>query len=371
MERPLRIAFLNSWKPSAFDGSGTAVGISSLTLALRHLGHEVDLIQPSRGAGALPWRLTFNLKLPGLLRSRASYDLVVGFDLDGFRWASAADRRSPYIVCLKGIAADEARFSRSAYEHLRLSMLGWLERGNALGADRVLVPSRYSADVARERYHVSDDLLRVVPEAVDLRPWKEMQAAKRAVLSTAKTVGRPTILSVARQYPRKDTETLLRSMQEVLKAHSDALLIIIGGGPELPRLRKLSRRLDLDEAVIFRGSISADDEVREAFFNAHVFCLPSRQEGFGIVFLEAMAAGLPTVAVRAGAVPEIVDHEQTGLLVPPGNARALAGALTKLLTDQEARARMGSAAARKSREYDLDVVGRRFLTATRPILSNE
>jgi glycosyltransferase involved in cell wall biosynthesis len=160
-------------------------------------------------------------------------------------------------------------------------------------------------------------------------------------------------------------------MQAVLKAHSDALLIIIGGGPELPRLRKLSRKLNLDRAVIFRGSISADSEVRKAFFDAHVFCLPSRQEGFGIVFLEAMAAGLPIVAVRAGAVPEIVDHEQTGLLVPPGNARALAGALTNLLADEEARARMRSAAARKSREYDLDVVGRRFLTATRPILSNE
>ena len=137
MDTPLRIAFLDSWRPSAFDGSGTAVGISGLTLALRDLGHEVELIRPSRGAGSLPWRLAFNLKLRGLLRSGASYDLVVGFDLDGFRWASAADRRSPYIVCLKGMAVDEARFSRFANERLRLLVLGWLERGNALGADRV------------------------------------------------------------------------------------------------------------------------------------------------------------------------------------------------------------------------------------------
>ena len=371
MDTPLRIAFLDSWRPSAFDGSGTAVGISSLTLALRDLGHEVDLIRPSRGAGSLPWRLAFNLKLPGLLRSGASYHLVVGFDLDGFRWASAADRSSPYIVCLKGIAVDEARFSRSASERIRLSVLGWLERGNALGADRVLVPSRYSAEVARARYRISDELLRVVPEAVDLRPWEEMRSAKKAVPSAANTVERPTVLSVAHQYRRKGTATLLLAMQAVLKAHPNALLLIIGGGPELPRLRRLSRKLGLEPAVTFRGEVNEDDEVRAAFFDADLFCLPSLQEGFGIVFVEAMAAGLPIVAARSGAVPEIVEHEETGLLVPPGDARSLADALTKLLADQGARARMGAAGVRKAKAYDLELLGRRFLAATQPLLSSE
>ncbi len=371
MEEPLRIAFLDSWKTNRFNGSGTAAGISTLRLALQRLGHEVDLLRPSAESNTVFRRLFFNRKLPERVRSAAPYDLVVGFDLDGFRWASVPDRGSPYVVCLKGIAADEARFARSLDERLQLRALGWLECRNAMGADRVLVPSQYSADVAKERYQISKGCLQIVPEAVDLRQWVGERSARCQVGSGRDALERPTILSVARQYPRKNTEMLIRSMQEVLTEHPDALLVVIGGGPELPRLRRLGSKLGLDRSIIFRGALRDDADVREAFFEAHVFCLPSLQEGFGIVFVEAMAAGLPIVAVRAGAVPEIVDHEGNGLLVPPGNVQALSKALNRLLRDQQLRTKLGTAGVHKAQTFDLEVVGRRFLTATQPTPSTE
>ncbi len=311
--------------------------------------------------------MSFNFKIPRLLRSDSYFDLVVGFDLDGFRWSTNPARRGPYALCLKGIAADEARFSRSVRERLFLSACARLERSNARGADLVVVPSRYSAGVARERYRIAEASLRVVPEPVDLRPWKELRKASNE-LTTLRVNRRPTILSVARQYPRKDTQTLLRAMPAVLEAHPTALLIVIGGGPELSRLAALAKQLDIADSVQLRGAVRSNDEVREAFFDAQVFCLPSLQEGFGIAFVEAMAAGLPIVAARSSAVPEIVDHARTGLLVGPGNVDELAGALSRLLADPDERRRLGEAGLESAERFDLDTVGRRFLDAVRPIL---
>ena len=92
----------------------------------------------------------------------------------------------------------------------------------------------------------------------------------------------------------------------------------MGGGPEAARLRRLWRELHLEGTVRWIGDVTASQLAAE-YNRADVFCLPSVQEGFGIVFLEAMAAGKPIVAARAAAVPEVVHH---GLLVEPKRRRA-------------------------------------------------
>jgi phosphatidylinositol alpha-1,6-mannosyltransferase len=369
MDAPLHIVLLDSWKRASFEGSGTAAGIRNLALALRLLGHEVDLITPEGDAASLAHRITFNLGIPSRLRFEERLDLVVGFDFDGFRWASARDRRIPYVVALKGIAADEARFSRSAPERWLLSGLGVLERWNARRADRVLVPSLYSARIAGERYGVPESKIGVVPEAIDLRMWKELRSALSHAREPESGDGGRTILSVARQYPRKDTATLLMAMPRVLAARPGVRLAVVGGGPELRRLRKLGERLGLGDAVIWHGEVRDDEDVRKSFFEADVFCLPSLQEGFGIVFAEAMAAGLPVVAARAGAAPEVIEDGVTGILVPPGDHVAVSEALIQLLDDSDARGRMGSAGSRHAERYDLESVGRRFLDEVRPLLA--
>jgi glycosyltransferase involved in cell wall biosynthesis len=219
--------------------------------------------------------------------------------VDGVFWGRSPQRTSPYVLALKGIAADEARFSRSISERLLLSTLARWEKSNAEGADLVLVPSAYSAEIARTEYGCRDGRLRVVPEPIDLSLWEPHHPP-------LPLPSRPTILSVARQYPRKDTGTLLRAALRVRREIPELHLRIVGGGPDLETLRGLSHKLGLDRSVTFHGAVQDDREVRAAYQEAHLFALPSLQEGFGIVFLEAMASGLPVVATRAGAAPEVI-----------------------------------------------------------------
>jgi glycosyltransferase involved in cell wall biosynthesis len=103
---------------------------------------------------------------------------------------------------------------------------------------------------------------------------------------------------------------------------------------------------------------------RAWYGRAGVFCLPSVQEGFGIVFLEAMASGLPVVSTSAAAIPEVVPDRQAGILVAPGNIAELAAALVELLEDNALRERYGRFAAQHVRQYDWARVAEQFLAVT-------
>ena len=168
--------------------------------------------------------------------------------------------------------------------------------------------------------------------------------------------------------PTKCPSYLIHATRAVAETCPKVRLIVIGGGPELPRLRKLAGALGLEGHVTFRGPVARDAEVRAAYFEADTFCLPSRQEGFGIVFVEAMAAGLPVIAARAGATPEVVEHERTGLLVPPSDPEALASTLIRLLTRPEERKRLGEAGTRAAKRYGLETIGRHFVDRIEPLL---
>lgn len=348
----MRIAFLDSWWRDPVRGSGTAVGIRGLAGGLAALGHEVVPVGPAAGArGRLSERLAYNLALPGRLRGE-KFDLTVGFDWDGCLLKRGA--LSPYVVALKGVSADEAAFERGL-ARLALSLQARLEDRNARRADRVVTPSRYSAARAVAAYGLDPARVRVVPEGIDPAAWGNG--------ATPRDGRPPVILSVAHQYPRKNTATLLSAMPAVRARVPDARLRVVGGGPELVALRHAARGLGLDGAVTFLGEVPDDDAVRREYAGAAVFCLPSMQEGFGLVFLEAMAAGLPVVAGDAAAVPEVVPDGEAGLLVPPEDADALARALADLLADPARRARMGAAGRTRAEAHAWPRIAARFLDA--------
>ena len=144
----------------------------------------------------------------------------------------------------------------------------------------------------------------------------------------------------------------------------DLQVRIVGKGPEWEALQAQRARLGLTDTVALLGDLTRAD-LFEAYANADVFCLPSVQEGFGIVFLEAMAAGLPIVACRAAAVPEVVLDEHTGLLAAPRDPAALAGALRALIADPARARALGHAGARRAGQFGLVPVARTFLDAVR------
>jgi glycosyltransferase involved in cell wall biosynthesis len=134
----------------------------------------------------------------------------------------------------------------------------------------------------------------------------------------------------------------------------------VGEGPSRNAWERLKDSLDLGGRVTFLGTIPRRDLV-ERYRRAAIFCLPSRQEGFGIVFLEAMACGKPVVAARAAAVPETVVDGETGLLVDPDDPEALARALAVLLADPDRCRAIGESGRRRVEQYRADRVAESFL----------
>ena len=129
----------------------------------------------------------------------------------------------------------------------------------------------------------------------------------------------------------------------------------MGDGPERPRLEALVRRLGVENRVAFRGKI-ASDELQATYARAAVCVLPSvldargDTEGLGVVLLEAMNHATPVIASRIGGIPDIVEDGVSGLLVPPGDADALAAALRRLGDDPALARRLGEAGRRRLRE---------------------
>ncbi len=347
----LRIAFLDSWLQQVSEGSGTAAAIGGLGRALQRRGHQVRRLAPWRDwPAALIWRrLLFNLQLPALLQ-QLDYDLVVGFDIDGFLWSGR--RRGAYVCSVKGVIAEELQHERGMVRR-QLAILAALERINARRAPLVLTTSDYCRRQIGRHYGVPVQRVKLVPEGIDLAGWQARLAA------TADVAAEPTILCVARQYPRKHIADLLRAMAQLRKRHPAARLLIVGDGPEHGRLRALAGELGLGAAAEFAGALP-DAEMAGVYRRSRIFCLPSVQEGFGIVFLEAMAAGLPIVATTAAAIPEVVPQRQAGILVPPGDVAALAAALDELLSEPRLAAEYGAYGRAHVRQYDWDRVAERF-----------
>lgn len=321
------------------------MGIRTLAQGLRALGAEVTMLTPSIHLPVFTAeRILFN-ELSG--RSEFDGDAIVGFDLDGYRVAGRPGR--PHVAAIKGVLGDAVRFE-SGFTRASLALQAKLEKLHARRADRVITVSRYCAAKLRDLYGIDD--ARVVPELIDLEAWRRL--FQRSALAAS---GRFTVLCVCRFYPRKRVDILLRAAA-LLRAHLPELEVrIVGGGPQAPALHRLAGRLGLDSVVSWVGNVS-DLELAREYTRADLFCLPSVQEGFGIVFLEAMAAGKPIVAARAAAVPEVVEQ---GELVEPNNPEALAHGIARLYSDSELRARLSAAGLTLVQKYDILRVARAFL----------
>jgi len=351
-DAPLDILFLDSWFTDRARGSGSAVAISGLAGGLRSLGHRVTFLRPRlRFPSADLTRIAANVGFRTRVRPLVA-DLIVGFDFDGcfLRRVNA-----PYVVALKGVAADELRYERG-WDRARFRVLARLERRNARKADRVVVTSEHSRGVATTEYGLAPGSVGVVPEGIDVEAWAGFARGSRAEDAA------PSIVSVARQYRRKNTATLVRAMAVVRQAIPGARLTVVGDGPELPRLRMLVDSLELGETVALVGSLGSADQVRAELIRADVFCLPSRQEGFGIVFLEAMAAGLPIVAADCGAVPETAPDGEVSILVAPDDVPGLAAALVRLLKDPGMRERLTAGGERRWTRFGWPEVAAEFLS---------
>ena len=150
----------------------------------------------------------------------------------------------------------------------------------------------------------------------------------------------PRLVCVGRLIPIKGHLVLLRALAQARSRVPNVSLDVAGRGPLAPALKAYARELDLDDVVRFLGFVAP---VEAAFENAAIVVVPSLGEGFGMVALEAMERARPVVASAVGGLPEIVADGETGLVVPAGEADALADAIVALAGDLPRAAAMGEA----------------------------
>jgi phosphatidylinositol alpha-1,6-mannosyltransferase len=183
--------------------------------------------------------------------------------------------------------------------------------------------------------------LEYLPPGVRVDTFRPDPVARQAVRAAYGLGDVPLLLSVGRLVARKGQDNLIRAVPAIASRVPDAVVLIVGDGPDGPRLRALVSALGVDRRVHFAGSVPWVD-LPAHYAAADVFAMPCRTrgsgldvEGLGIVFLEASASGLPVVAGRSGGAPETVQPGRTGVVVDGRDVAQVARATTELLTDRD------------------------------------
>ena len=266
--------------------------------------------------------------------------------------AAAQKLNLPFVVTLQGeLTMDAAQIFQKS-ESARTMM-----RSSLAAADAITGCSGQTVAEAQEFFgQPFGERARVVYNGIRLQDFEGV---------TPHAHPKPYILGIGRHVPQKGFDVLLRAYALSRKAALDKGqtwpdLLLAGDGAQHEAFKTLSQQLNLGEAVHFVGRVDRAGAVA-LFKGCSFFVLPSRHEPMGIVNLEAMAAGRAVVASRVGGVPELVSDEENGLLVPPDDAPALSGALTRLVQDPALNARLGENGARCVRAFDWESIAAQYL----------
>ena len=220
-------------------------------------------------------------------------------------------------------------------------------------ADGVIAVSHYTAGLAA-RLGVASGRLHVVPNGTDPERFVALprdHARARAFRSRHGLNGRRVVLTLGRLVPHKGIDTAIAAIARLRERHPDVIYVIAGDGEDRDRLETLVRDGGVQDHVCFLGRVP-DHEIVSCFAASDVFVTLSREaspavEGFGVVFLEAAAAGRPSIGARTGGIPDAIASGETGLLVPPDDAVAAAQAIGRLLDDPVFAARLGAQGRRR------------------------
>jgi len=251
----------------------------------------------------------------------------------------------PFVLSL--IGGDLYDPSKGISPH-RYGILRWIIRYIAKHSDAI---TAISHDTKKRAMH-----LHGITQAIDVVPIgfipRPFPSATREALDIADTF---TAISIGRLIPRKGYETLL----EAWKTLADGNLVIVGAGPLRARLEKMIKTYGLQNRVTLRGKVS-DEEKNQLLRAADVYVSAATHEGFGIVFLEAMDAGLPIVAPNEGGQNDFLEHEHHALLIDSSQPQAVADAVQRLKDNPELRRHMSDTNRESVQEFYIDRTTRTF-----------
>jgi glycosyltransferase involved in cell wall biosynthesis len=280
------------------------------------------------------------------------YSVIHTHQFDDPQVSSHLRRRAPLVSSVHGFSActSGVHYFRPGQECQRAHGPGCvpnlLLRGCAHTRDPRWLPSGYRRSTEARDSLRDADLTIAYSRAID-RHMAINGVARRAIVPLFSTVPvvhgsgheqRRRVVFAGRLVRPKGVDVLVRAAR-----HVDGEFVICGSGKRLDALRRLASRLGVGKRIDFRGWLGPQELAHE-LAEASVVAIPSLwPEPFGLVGIEALAAGRPVVASATGGVEDWLDHERTGLCVPAGDERALAGALSQLLDDPARQSAMGAA----------------------------
>ncbi|HIP71145.1 MAG TPA: glycosyltransferase family 4 protein [Anaerolineae bacterium] len=221
----------------------------------------------------------------------------------------------------------------------------------------IIVPSEPIKESLANSYGITERVT-VMPTGIDLTPYK---TADGTAVRQKHNWGpdQTVIISLGRLADVKNWPLLLDAVEVVLQKHPDARFVLVGDGPERPSLEKKVAQMSVANRIEFVGRVPYE-EVPAYLKAADLFCYASVTETQGLVTLEALAAGLPVVAVDASGTSETVEDGVDGILTPE-DSQALAEGMDKLLSDQDLYRRMQKAALQKAADWDINVLTQKLL----------
>jgi len=217
----------------------------------------------------------------------------------------------------------------------------------------VIATSNEQVEIIKKKYFIPENKIYKVFNGVDtevFKPNPNTTIRKKYGLEKNKV-----ILTVSKLEEQKGIPNIIRAMPAILKEVKDAKLMIVGDGSYRDELKKLVSKLNLEEHVIFAGTVPF--EKLPDYFNAcDVFVNPTiRQNGYDLTIIEAMACAKPVVVSNIGSVPTVVEHYVDGILIPPGDINALSNEVIKLLNDKDLANKISKAARTKIvKNFSLD-----------------
>ena len=221
----------------------------------------------------------------------------------------------------------------------------WAGRRLAPSVDLHITHSRGIHDSVLRAYAQRPRRVECVSLGIDLGRFDRALASPERVADYRRDAAR-VVGTIGRLVPQKAIHVLLDATPALLHADPATRVLVVGDGPLRGALEAQARRLGIAHAVEFAGY---QEDVVSAYAAMDVFVLPSRDEGFGLVFLEAMAVGVPVIGTRVIGSEDAVEDGTTGLLVPYADAPALAQAVRRLFDDAELRCRLRDTAAERVR----------------------
>ncbi len=262
--------------------------------------------------------------------------------------------------------AISTRHNDDAFRHYRF--IKWAN-GAAMGrAERVIAISHALERFVREVEGIAPDKVLTVHYGLEL-PSPPPDARQQARRRLGCTDDGMLVGLFGRLVRQKGVDVLLEAFPAVCERHPDTRLVVVGEGSLRDDLEQQAARLGLDDRVTFTGWIENGRALMPA---CDLIVVPSRWEGFGLVTLEAMGYSLPIVASRTSALPEIVQHDETGLLVPPEDPPALASAINSMLSNPKRARAFGKAGYRRlGKDFTIDKMVEATLKVYADVLAND